>query len=148
MVALQKAAGIARDGIVGPITERALGEGVRPQPRSTSGTVIEIDRGAQLLLLVTAGELRWAFDTSTGNAAHLTTPAGWFRVQREIDGYRTSPLGVLYRPKYFNSGIAMHGYPSVPPYPASHGCVRLTNPAMDWLWANDAAPVGRPVWVY
>lgn len=147
VVALQKAAGIARDGIVGPVTERALEEGPRPQPRSTTGTVIEIDRTAQLLLLVTDGELRWVFDTATGRSG-WTTPAGQFQVQREIDGYRHAPLGTLYRPKYFNQGIAIHGYPNVPPYPASHGCVRVTNAAMDWLWANDAVPIGRDVWVY
>ena len=26
---------------------------------------------------------------------------------------------------YFLRGFAIHGYPSVPPYPASHGCVRV-----------------------
>ncbi|MGC1210903.1 MAG: L,D-transpeptidase [Micromonospora sp.] len=43
--------------------------------------------------------------------------------------------GEVSRPKYFEEqGIAIHGYTSVPPYPASHGCVRVTLPAMDWLW--------------
>jgi len=26
---------------------------------------------------------------------------------------------------YFLSGFAIHGYPSVPVWPASHGCVRV-----------------------
>lgn len=147
VVALQKAAGITRDGIVGPATHRVLDRGVRPQPRSMTGTVIEVDRASQLLLLVDDGELRWVLDTSTGDAEH-TTPAGWFSIDWEIDGYRHAPLGTLYRPKYFHGGIAIHGYPSVPPYPASHGCVRVTNAAMDWLWANDEAPIGRTVRVY
>ena len=68
--------------------------------------------------------------------------------RREIDGYRHAPLGTLYRPKYFYHGIAFHGYPSVPPEPASHGCVRVTNAAMDWLWEHDRAPIGRTVRVY
>jgi lipoprotein-anchoring transpeptidase ErfK/SrfK len=42
----------------------------------------------------------------------------------------------------------MHGFPQVPPYPASHGCVRLTNEAMDWLWSTGRTPTGRTVWVY
>jgi lipoprotein-anchoring transpeptidase ErfK/SrfK len=29
---------------------------------------------------------------------------------------------------YFNQGIAFHEYPDVPPYPASHGCVRVPAP--------------------
>jgi N-acetylmuramoyl-L-alanine amidase len=144
VVALQKAAGITRDGIVGPVTHEALARRVRPEPRTTAGTVIEIDRASQLLLLVTGGELRWVVDTSTGDADH-TTPGGWFTVFREIDGYRESPLGTLYRPKYFNSGIAIHGSPSVPPHAASHGCVRVTNTTMDWLWAAGEAPIGRTV---
>jgi hypothetical protein len=43
----------------------------------------------------------------------------------------------------------VHGYPDVPPpYPASHGCVRVTNAAMDWLWSSGNLLVGQPVWVY
>lgn len=147
VVALQKTIGVARDGVAGPTVHLALSRGVRPEPRSGTGAVIEVHRASQLLLLVDDGELRWVLDTSTGDADH-TTPAGRFRINREIDGYRYAPLGTLYRPKYFNGGIAIHGYPSVPPYPASHGCVRVTNAAMDWLWANDEAPIGRTVWVY
>jgi lipoprotein-anchoring transpeptidase ErfK/SrfK len=36
----------------------------------------------------------------------------------------------------------------VPPYPASHGCVRLSNAAMDFFWNQYLAPIGSPVWVY
>ena len=32
---------------------------------------------------------------------------------------------VLWYPLYFKGGFAIHGYPSVPAYPASHGCVRI-----------------------
>jgi lipoprotein-anchoring transpeptidase ErfK/SrfK len=32
---------------------------------------------------------------------------------------------VLWYPLYFLRGFAIHGYPSVPAYPASHGCVRV-----------------------
>lgn len=146
VVALQKAAGISRDGIVGPQTRGALEQGVRPQPRSTNGAVIEVDRARQLLLLVEDGHLRWTFDTSTGRPG-LTTPAGHFEITRTIDGERHAPLGTLYRPVYFNGGIAVHGFPSVPPYPASHGCVRVTNAAMDWMWAHGIVDVGTPVTV-
>ena len=40
----------------------------------------------------------------------------------------------------------MHGSPSVPNYPASHGCIRVSNPAMDMIWAADLLPMrGRVV---
>ena len=42
----------------------------------------------------------------------------------------------------------MHGMTSVPGYPASHGCVRLSLPAMDFLWDTGLIPVGTPVWVH
>lgn len=75
-------------------------------------------------------------------------PASLQRITRQIDGMRHAPLGDLYRPKYFNGGIALHGSTSIPGHPASHGCTRLHNDAVDHLWAADLAPVGTPVWVY
>jgi lipoprotein-anchoring transpeptidase ErfK/SrfK len=42
----------------------------------------------------------------------------------------------------------VHGYHSVPAFPASHGCVRVSEPAMNWIWSNDVMPVGSTVWVY
>jgi peptidoglycan hydrolase-like protein with peptidoglycan-binding domain len=123
IVALQKAAGIGRDGIVGPITWGVLDAGTRPAARTTSGHAIEIDLTRQLLLVVDNGAVREIHDTSTGRVAG-TTPAGAWTISRQVDGYRSAPLGVLYRPKYFYGGVAIHGHPSVPPYPASHAaCV-------------------------
>src|SRR6185295_13977257 len=39
----------------------------------------------------------------------------------------------LYKPYYFNGGIAIHGYPTVPNYPASHGCVRIPMHIADYF---------------
>jgi cell wall hydrolase len=108
---------------------------------------VEVDLTRQVLLLAADGRVQWVFDTSTGRVPG-TTPTGHFTVLRQVDGYDPGSLGVLYRPKYFNGGVAIHGYPSVPPYPASHGCVRVTDAAIDWLWTNNALPLGQPVWVY
>ncbi|MEU4622351.1 L,D-transpeptidase family protein [Actinoplanes sp. NPDC023801] len=155
--ALQKAAGLGRDGSVGPKTRKALDQGVRPKARSTSGTLIEIDLKRQLLLLVTDGQVTRTFNTSTGSNEYYQqegetfladTPRGKFKVGRQIDGWRNAPLGLLWRPKYFNGGIAVHGAPSVPPYPASHGCARVSIAAMNWLWNNEAIPLKTRVWVY
>jgi hypothetical protein len=146
-VALQKTAGIEADGVVGPITQRVLDEGVRPSPRSGSGHVVEIDLQHQILLVVDDGAVQAVFDTSTGRAG-LPTPKGTWTITRQIDGLRRSPLGLLYRPKYFHSGVAIHGFTTVPPYPASHSCVRVTYHAMDQIWTARLAPLGTPVWVY
>jgi len=47
------------------------------------------------------------------------------------DGWRTGKLGKMYKPMYFNQGVAVHGMTDVPGYPASHGCVRLPMGATD-----------------
>ncbi|CAM3999187.1 L,D-transpeptidase family protein [Nocardiopsis rhodophaea] len=143
--ALQKAAGIDRDGIVGPITRKALDNGVRPSAQTSSGQVVEIDLERQLLLVVSNGTVEKVFNTSTGSGKkyesrgeqHVAvTPKGRYSVFRDVDAWDPGPLGSLYRPKYFNGGIAIHGYTSVPPYPASHGCARVSIKAMDWLWES------------
>ena len=156
VIALQKVAGLARDGILGPITARAMAAGVRPAARTKIGQVVEIDLAHQVLLVVSSGRVRLIFDTSTGSGAyyyslgrlhHAVTPKGTYHVFRSVNGWDSGPLGKLYRPRYFNGGIAVHGYPSVPTWPASHGCVRVTIPAMDYLWAHALLPIGRTVLV-
>jgi lipoprotein-anchoring transpeptidase ErfK/SrfK len=63
-----------------------------------------------------------------------------------VDGFDSSPLGTLYRPMYFTGGYAVHGNPSVPAYPASHGCVRVPMWITDWLY--DTNDYGETVYVY
>jgi lipoprotein-anchoring transpeptidase ErfK/SrfK len=153
--ALQKAARIARDGRAGPATLAALDRDVLPAPTSTRGLVVEIDLERQLLLVVRDGKLLVVLSTSTGSGATYwnggwrlaVTPRGHYRVYAQIDGLRRSPLGLLWRPKYFHGGIAVHGSTSVPHWPASHGCVRLSNAAMDMVWHEALMPIGTQVWV-
>lgn len=149
VTAFQKVTGLRRDGIAGPQTLGALAAATRPAPGAeteTTGLAIEVDLTRQVLLVARDGTTELVLDVSTGRDDR--TPTGHYRIEREIDGYHRSELGVLYRPKYVYRGIAVHGYPSVPPYPASHGCIRTINPAMDHLWANDLLPIGTPVWVH
>jgi lipoprotein-anchoring transpeptidase ErfK/SrfK len=156
VTALQKVAGLSRDGVLGPRTAKALNAGTTPKARSTRGDVIEVDLAHQVLLVVHHGHVRLIFDTSTGSGQyytsqgvrkHAVTPRGRYKVFRAIDGWHTAPLGHLYRPRYFNGGIAVHGYPSVPSTPASHGCVRVTLAAMDHIWSAKLLPIGRTVLV-
>jgi len=158
VMAFQKSAGLGRDGVAGPATLAALDTAARPAPSTPEGTHLEIDLGRQILLVVEGGQTKWVLNTSTGNGeayaapgggtAVASTPRGSFSIYRQIDGLREAPLGTLYRPKYFTGGIAIHGSGSIPAYPASHGCARLTNAAMDLLWSSGLAPVGTPVLVY
>lgn len=147
VMAAQKAAGLSRDGVVGPMTLAALEAGTRPTARG-GGDGVEIDLDRQLLLVVRGGQVRTVLNTSTGVPGRYDTPPGSFRVQRAIDGLRVAPLGELWRPRYFNGGIAVHGSPSIPARPASHGCARLSNAAIDMVWAEDLMPIGSSVTVY
>ena len=47
---------------------------------------------------------------------------------------------------YFYYGYAIHGSKSVPTYAASHGCVRVTIPAINRLWSK--LYIGERVHVY
>lgn len=145
VMAFQKHAGLARDGVAGPATLAAL-DVAAPVVAREGGDHVEIDLARQLLVVVRGGRTL-AFNTSTGTHG-WETPPGRFTVTREIDGVREAPLGDLYRPKYFNGGIAVHGSPSIPGHAASHGCARVHDAAMDALWADGLMPVGTPVWVY
>ena len=158
LYALQKAAGIPRTGAFDAASARALDASVRPVARSTAGYVIEIDKSAQLLMQVRDGYVERTFNTSTGTGkayqaprggrAVAVTPEGTFSIYNQINGLRISDLGQLYRPKYFVGGYAIHGSPSIPPFPASHGCVRVSNGAADFFWNSGTLPMGTTVMVY
>jgi lipoprotein-anchoring transpeptidase ErfK/SrfK len=106
---------------------------------------VEVRLGTQVLLLARNGAVTRIVVASSGKAS-TPTPGGDYTVTRRIDGWRTSSLGELWRPNYFHAGYAIHGYTSVPSYPASHGCVRVPIPSMNRL--RTAIGVGTPVHIY
>jgi len=152
--AFQKSAGLERDGVVGPRTSKALAAGIRPRA-TLSGSGVEIDLDRQILLVVRGGAVRTILNTSTGSGEEYTstsgnraiakTPRGRFTVYRAVDGEVTNSLGTLWRPRFFNRGIAVHGSQNIPPWPDSHGCARLSNAAIDMIWASGLMPVGSRV---
>jgi lipoprotein-anchoring transpeptidase ErfK/SrfK len=107
---------------------------------------LEVDKERQILLVVRGGKVTLVAPVSTAGIAGYYTPVGRFAIGRKIPGYDPSPLGVLYKPMYFYGGYAIHGNPSVPPYPASHGCVRVPNFVIDRLFETE--PYGETVYVY
>lgn len=146
VLAFQKVEGLDRDGITGPQTMERMALAVRPVPAQlTDGMEIDLER--QVLFIVRGGQVIETYNTSTGEEG-WTTPGGSFEIDRQIDGLRVAPLGELWRPKYFNGGIAVHGSNSIPAYPASHGCTRISNAGIDHLWADNLLPIGTPVVVH
>lgn len=155
--ALQGVADLERDGVVGASTRDSLDAGALPMARSDRGAVTEIDRAAGVISFVRDGAVLLVLHTSTGTFETYRhdgrrlladTPEGRFTVTWTYDGWREGDLGRLYRPRYFHpDGIAVHGYPSVPAHPASHGCARVTEAAMDMIWTRDLMPRDSSVWV-
>ena len=116
--AFQKVAGISRTGSVDRALWLRLAHSQIPHARYP-GDHIEVDKTRQVLFVVRGGKVALVVATSTGATGN--TPLGEWHVYRKVTGFDW----VLYYPNYFLRGFAVHGYPDVPPYPASHGCVRI-----------------------
>jgi lipoprotein-anchoring transpeptidase ErfK/SrfK len=157
IIAFQKVEGRKRTGVLSAADMELLGNAVRPTPKFATGPAhVEVDISRQVLFYVNGdGVVQKIVSVSTGNekkyfdqgewqVAHTTR--GNFKVQWKYNGVRKASLGDLYYPSYFNGGIAVHGSPSIPPYPASHGCVRVPRFAERTLFKM--MPVGTPVMVY
>ena len=121
-----------------------------PRPLNAPGHVeVDLERqvvfaynveraGSLLILNASSGGNYWYTDPESKREELAYTPTGEFAIYRRVDGLEKAPLGELYRPLYFTGGWALHGSTDVPAYPASHGCVRLSYPDMDWLYERAA----------
>jgi peptidoglycan hydrolase-like protein with peptidoglycan-binding domain len=156
VMAFQKANGMPRTGQATQTVLDALAVATDPAPMLPEGgaTRIEVDFARQILLYWRDGELVKILPVSTGNGKRYceggacgvaVTPSGSFRIERRIKGLRRSRLGILHNPLYFKGGYAIHGSPSVPAGPASHGCVRVPIHSSAWLFDN--VPNGTPVYL-
>ena len=157
VVAFQKVEGLSRDGRPGPEVEAALARASSPGPLVPGGapTRIEVDLARQVLLYWEDGALARILPVSTGSGRYYcnpdgtceyaVTPTGTYRIGRRYAGPEVAPLGTLYHPMYFNRGIAIHGSPTMPPYPDSHGCVRIPMYAAAGFY--DQVATGTPVHV-
>jgi peptidoglycan hydrolase-like protein with peptidoglycan-binding domain len=145
VIAFQKWEGLTRDGKITAAVWSRLQTASRPQPSRTGGSNpwIEVNKSKQVLLYCQDGEVFWTIPVSTGNpSVGIETPAGTHKVLRKTTEY--SPR---YLPLYISNGyLAIHGYPNVPTYPASHGCIRTQKWDQDSLWPLIA--VGTYVYIY
>jgi peptidoglycan hydrolase-like protein with peptidoglycan-binding domain len=156
VMGFQKVAGMPRNGRATPDVLAAVASATDPAPMLAEGgpTRVEIDLKRQVLFYWRDGALLRVLPVSTGNGRHYceqgdcgvaVTPSGSFRIGRRIRGPHKSPLGLLYDPLFFTGGYAIHGSPSVPGYPASHGCVRIPLHVSGWFYDN--VPNRTPVYV-
>ena len=161
---LQKIFGMPRTGRIGAAEAMTLTVFQYPAPLAPSEpNRTEIDISKQVITLYQNYQVRLMTTTSTGSGQHYcyntprinptrhvcevaATPSGRFTYTRLVTGWDKSPLGELYQPYYFNGGIAIHGYPSVPTNPASHGCARIPMHIAEYF--PTLVKVGDPVFVF
>lgn len=132
-----------------------------PVARAGEPNRFEVDAHNELMWLVLDGEVAAIFHVSVGGeftyywsgtrryeVAH--TPRGdldvdhWALVKNRQQGW-------MYRAwyyKYTHRWMALHGYYTVPPYPSSHGCVRVTYDDADWIYAQVGGGVGLPFHIW
>ena len=119
VVAFQKLHGLPRTGQVTSVFWHVLLNASVPRARYP-GDHIEVDKTRQVLFVVRGGQVVLISHVSTGATGN--TPVGRWHVYSKVPGWL--PDG-MFDSSFFIGAFAIHGYPSVPYYPASHGCVRL-----------------------
>ncbi len=127
VLAFRKVAGLARTSSADVAVFRALaqGRGAYPVRFPRHGRHVEADLSLQVIALVGAGgKVERIYPISSG-APVTPTVLGSFRFYRKDPG--TNAIGMVHS-SYFIRGYAIHGYASVPTYPASHGCLRVPIP--------------------
>jgi L,D-transpeptidase catalytic domain/Putative peptidoglycan binding domain len=107
-----------------------------------AGRHVEFDWSRQVLVLADKGRAWRTYHASSGTAA-TPTVFGTFRFYRKDLG--TNGVGMVDS-SYFIRGYAIHGYPSVPLYPASHGCIRVPIPNARDIYDNIS--LGEKIFVY
>ena len=140
VVAFQKLHGLPRTGSVDARLWRVLSAAHAPRARY-AGDHIEVSKPLQVLFVVRAGRVVLVSHVSTGATGN--TPVGRWYVYSKVPGWL--PDG-MFDSSFFLRGFAIHGYPSVPFYPASHGCVRVPVWLAPRIYTYD--PPGSTVYIY
>lgn len=130
----------------------------RPKVPRRLVTGLNVSRTCQTVTLVSVSKdqpeqfVEEIYKASTGQPG-FETRKGTFKIYFQVDKWLEStiyPGAMMYRPKFFSGGQALHGSWSnalVLPYPASHGCIRMSHNAIDYLWSHGVG-VGTKVMVY
>ncbi|HEU5063097.1 MAG TPA: L,D-transpeptidase [Solirubrobacterales bacterium] len=85
-----------------------------------AGDHLEAPLSKQVLVFAKGDEPYAIYPISSGKSS-TPTVTGHFEMIRTEPGYNSHGM---YYSWYFYGGYAVHGYNSVPDYPASHGCLR------------------------
>ena len=143
VMAWRKLAGLSRTTVATKEVFNGVlaGRGTFKVRHPGDGRHIEARLNSQVMALINGGRVERIYHISSGAPA-TPTVRGRFRVYLKTPGVNAK--GMVHS-SYFIRGYAIHGYASVPPYNASHGCLRVPVPnarsIYDWL------RIGDVVWV-
>lgn len=132
-LAFQRASGLPATGRLTKSDLIALRRSSSPQPKVTGFFHVEVDTSHQILFVVNPDNaVTHILPVATGSMKlfrlgrkqyRAQTPMGRFLIERKIDGWRQSPLGLMYYPSYIKDGFAIHGSREFPRHPITHGCI-------------------------
>jgi hypothetical protein len=144
VLALRKVNGMARTeragkGLVKQVFNGRGGYRVR-HPRA--GEHVEAPLSKQVIVFAKDDRPFAIYPVSSGKPS-TPTIQGHFNFYLSQPGYNAEGM---YYSRYFYGGYAIHGYHSVPNYPASHGCLRTY--IADQPEIYDKIFIGEDIWVF
>ena len=144
VMAFRKVNGMKRTFNASPGIFRKLaeGRGAFHLKYPGAGKHVEVDISKQVMVLAKHGKPQYTFHVSTG-AAVTPTIRGHYKFYMRQAGFNSHGM---YYSVYWHGGYAIHGYHSVPPYPASHGCVR--NPIPESKFIYNWVSLGMSIYTY
>jgi peptidoglycan hydrolase-like protein with peptidoglycan-binding domain len=144
VLAFRKVNNLGRDGFAtAGVYDRLLRRTGAFKPRyPKAGKHVEFDWSRQVVVLAQGDRPFRVYHASSGKPS-TPTVFGSFRFYSKTPG--TNSHGMVDS-NYFIGGYAIHGYPEVPTYAASHGCIRvpIPNAAAIFAWIK----LGDPIFVY
>jgi hypothetical protein len=122
VLAYRKVNGMARSYRAGRglVKLAFAGRGAYRVRHPDAGEHVEVPLSKQVLVFAKGDRPFAVYPVSSGKSS-TPTVTGHFHFIRQEPGYNAEGM---YYSFYFYGGYAVHGYDSVPDYPASHGCIR------------------------
>src|SRR4051794_23873815 len=108
----------------------------------SAGKHVEANLERQVVVLADHGRAERIYHMSSGKPS-TPTVRGSFRFYSKTPGTNSHEM---LDSNYFIGGYAIHGYPEVPTFAASHGCIRVPNGVAPSIfgWVR----LGDRIWVY
>jgi hypothetical protein len=123
VLAFRKVNGMRRNSFAGRSLFRKLerGGGSFKVRYAKAGRHVEFDWSRQVVVLADGARPVRIVHASSGKPS-TPTVFGTYHFYSKTPGFNSKGM---YYSNYFVGGYAIHGYASVPPFAASHGCIRI-----------------------